>query len=471
MVSFRWALVEIQTTGLHVTRDEITEISVIILTSSGVEQKWHRLIKPQRAISQTIGSLTGIKNRMVADAPSFEHIAQELLELLHSCVFVAHNARFDFGFIKNGFKRVGFSYQAPVLCSIKLLKQLHPELTNFNLAHVAESFGLTPHTQFPAEANLDVLLQVLMQLGAGHSWETVLEKAKAIYQKSSIPSKLNTNISQFPESPGVYLFYGDKNELPLYIGKSLHLRKRILSHFSGDYTHAKEFTLAQQVSRIEIIPTAGELSALLLESELIKKEIPIYNRKLRRKSVLAGFKLSNKNEYLEISIVREQVDEGGDWLVKGLYGAFRSVIAAKRILIQLIKTHNLCPKLCNLEQGSGSCFSYQLKSCFGACVGEESSENYNARLMIALDEYREKAWPYPGAIAIKEQCPINKITQFLIIDQWRYLGSIEDEKLLHQWKEKGISSEQPTYDSYRIISSYLNNPLSQEQIIELTNRV
>lgn len=467
MASFRWALVDIQTTGLHVTQDEIIEIAVLILTPSGVEHKWHRLIKPQRTIPQSISSLTGITNGMVTNAPSFEKIAQELLELLHPCIFVAHNARFDFGFIKNEFKKAGLTYQTPVLCSIKLLKQFYPELTNFNLAHVAETFGLTPHRQARAEADLDVLLQVLLQLGARHSWEIVLDMAKAIYQKSSIPSKLNTDIRQFPESAGVYIFYGDQNELPLYIGKSINLKKRILSHFSSDYSHAKEFTLAQQVSRIEVIPTAGELSALLLESELIKKQIPIYNRKLRRKSVLAGFKLSDKSEYLEISIVRERVDEGGDLRAHGLYGAFRSVIAAKRILLQLIKAHDLCPKLCHLEQGSGACFSYQLKRCFGACVGEESSEAYNARLITALEEYREKAWPYPGAIAIKEHCPINKITQFSIIDQWRYLGAVEDEKLLHQWKEKSDSLEQSTYDSYRIISSYLNNPASQKQLIAL----
>lgn len=467
MVSFRWALVDIKTTGLHVTQDEIIEIAILILTPSGVEQKWHRLIKPQRILSESISSLTGITNSMVADAPTFQDIAQALSELLCSCVFVAHNARFDFGFIKNGFKRAGISYKAPVLCSIKLLKLLHPEWTNFHLAHVAKTLGFTPHTQTRPETDLDTLLHVLTDLAARHSWEKVLDKAKIIYQKSSIPSKLNTDIRQFPESSGVYLFYGDQNALPLYIGKSINLRKRILSHFSGDYTHAKEFTLAQQVSRIEIIPTAGELSALLLESELIKKQLPIYNRKLRRKSVLTGFKLTDKNHYVTISIVRERVDEEKDLRAYGLYGAFRSVLAAKRILLELTKTHDLCPKLCHLEQGIGACFSYQLKRCFGACVGEESAEAYNARVMTALEAYREKAWPYPGAIAIKESCSINQITQFSIIDQWRYLGSINDEKRLQQWKEQCVASEQPTYDAYRIISTYLNNPISQQHIIEL----
>lgn len=469
MYPFRWALVDIETTGLHVTQDEITEIAVIILTESGVESKWHHLIKPKRAISQTISALTGITNEMLVDAPYFEDIAQELLGILNHCVFVAHNARFDFGFIKNGFKRIGLSYQSPVLCTIKLLKQLHPAQEHYNLVYCAQSLGLTFTNHHRAQADVETLHQIIEQLTIRHSWVWVHEQAKAIYQKSSIPSKLTTDISQLPETAGVYLFYGDKNELPLYIGKSISLRQRVLSHFSGDYTHAKEFTLSQQVARVEVIPTAGELSALLLESELIKKYMPIYNRRLRRKTTLAGFKLTEQKGYLTISIVREKVDEEEDLKQHGIFGSFRSVLAAKRTLLLLIKAHELCPKLCGIEQAGGACFSYQLKRCNGACIYEESFDSYNKRLLVALEEYQEKTWPYKAAIAIKEHCPISKITQFTLFHQWRYLGVVSNEHLLHEWKEKhhSLTEQYNTYDAYKILVSYLKNTGSKEQIIEL----
>lgn len=469
MYPFRWALVDIETTGLHLTQDEITEIAVLILTDSGVALKWHRLLKPRRSISPAITALTGISNDMVNDAPSFGDIAHELLGLLQSCVFVAHNARFDYGFIKNGFKRVGLNFQAPVLCTIKLLKQLCPGEACYNLAYTAQSFGLAQPTHHRAEADVHTLHQILEQLSSRHTWAVVLEKAKAIYQKSSIPSKLTTDISQLPDSPGVYLFYGEKNELPLYIGKSITVRQRVLSHFSGDYTHAKEFALSQQVARVEMIPTAGELSALLLESELIKTLMPIYNRKLRRKTQLAGYQLSLREDYLTVSIVRKQVEDEEDLKQGGIYGAFRSIAAAKRMLLQLIKKHDLCPKLCGVEQGRGACFSHQLKKCLGACADEELPETYNKRLMAALEEYQEITWPYKGAIAIKEYCPINKITQYILIYQWRHLGTESHEHQLEGWRDKynSISEKSHTFDAYKIIYSYLKNKVLKEEFLEL----
>jgi len=449
------------------TYDEITKIAIIIISNFGVEQKWHRLIKPKRGIPQAISALTGITNDMVKDALSFEEIAHELLEILHPCVFVAHNARFDFGFIKNGFKRAGLSYQSPVLCTIKLLKQMYPGQAYYHLAYIAESFGITIQSHHRAQADVQILYQIIKQLSECHSWDLVLKQAKIIYQKSSIPSKLTTDITQIPDSPGVYFFYGDNNNLPLYIGKSITLRQRILSHFSGDYAHAKEFALSQRVSRIEVIPTAGELSALLLESKLIKKHMPIYNRKLRRKTTLVGFKLIEQNGYLVISIVKEKVEEEEDLKTYGIYGSFRSVTAAKRMLLQLIKTHGLCSKLCGMEHGKGACFSYQLKKCFGACIQEESSETYNKRMREALEEYQEKAWPYKGAIAVKEDCPINKITQFLLIHRWRYLGAVDSEHLLCEWQDNVTTEKSSTYDDYRIIYAYLKNPSAKENIIKL----
>ena len=266
-------------------------------------------------------------------------------------MFVAHNARFDYGFIKNAFKNNGITYQAPVLCTIKLLKQLYPHQESYRLAFIAQALNVTLHNHHRAQADVDALHQIIVKMEELYSWSYILTIAKALYQKSSIPSKLTTDVSQLPDTPGVYIFYSSKNSLPLYIGKSITLRQRVMSHFSGDYAHAKEFALSQQVERVEVILTAGELSALLLESDMIKEHMPIYNRRLRRKTNLVGFRLKEHKGYLTLSIVREQVDEEEHVKQHGIYGAFRSVTAAKNMLLQLIKTHDLCPKLCGVEQG------------------------------------------------------------------------------------------------------------------------
>ncbi|MCA0402255.1 MAG: GIY-YIG nuclease family protein [Proteobacteria bacterium] len=467
--SFQWAIVDVETTGLHVTRDDITEIAVQMTTEQGVGRTWHRFIKPRRAIPDSIRALTGISNEMVSDAPSFADIALELLELLHGCVFVAHNARFDFGFIKNAFKQCGIGYQAPVLCTIKLLKQLYPNLKHYTLAFSAETLGVRLQNHHRAQADSATVHDLIQQMAAEHTWPKVLSIAKTLYQKSSIPSKLTTDVSQLPETPGVYIFYGDKNLLPLYIGKSISLRQRVLSHFSGDYAHAKEFALSQQVARVEVIPTAGELSALLLESEMIKKHMPVFNRKLRRKKIIAGFQLKEHKGYLTVSVVREQVEDDAHLTQHGIYGAFRSVAAAKRTLLGLIKNYNLCPKLCGVEQGRGACFSYQLKRCQGACIQQEEGKSYNKRLFDAFKEYQEEVWPYKGAIAIKEHCPVHQLTQFTVVHQWRHLGALTSEDLLEQWRHlPGFASDSGhTYDAYKIVRSYLHHSSKEAHIIEL----
>jgi len=465
--SFRWALVDIETTGLHVTHDAITEIAVYIITELGIVTTWHRLIKPTRSIPQAISTLTGITNEMVHDAPTFAAIAAELYDVLEDCVFVAHNARFDYGFIKNAFKNNGITYQAPVLCTIKLLKQLYPHQESYRLAFIAQALNVTLHNHHRAQADVEALHQIIVKMAECHSWSYILSIAKALYQKSSIPSKLTTDVSQLPDTPGVYIFYSSKNPLPLYIGKSITLRQRVMSHFSGDYAHAKEFALSQQVERVEVIPTAGELSALLLESDMIKEHMPIYNRRLRRKTNLVGFRLKEHKGYLTLSIVREQVDEEEHLKQHGIYGVFRSVTAAKSMLLQLIKTHDLCPKLCGVEQGGSSCFSYQLKRCNGACIQEEHFEPYNRRLLESLKEYQEEIWPYQGAIAIKEQCSVNKITQFTVFHQWRHLGSVPNEHLLNQWRKLSELNSKHTYDAYKILLSYLKHKADKDHIIEL----
>lgn len=468
MHSFCWALIDIETTGLHVTYDKITEIAVYIINEHGIKTKWQRLINPQRSIPLAIQTLTGISNDLVVDAPAFSHIALELYQLLEGCVLVAHNARFDYGFIKNAFKAEGISYQAPVVCTIKLLKQLYPNQPYYNLAYIAQSLDLSLMVHHRAQTDVELLYQIIVCMIRRHGQDEVDRLMRLIQNRSSLPSKLITNVGDLPESPGVYLFYGDINDVPLYIGKSISLRSRVMSHFSADHTHPKEFALSQQVVRVEVIPTAGELSALLLECQLIKEHMPVYNRKLRAKKTIAGFKLTRLNGYYAVAIERKHTTEGECCASTGLYGAFRSVYAAKTALLKLMKSYQLCAKLCHLEQGSGPCFAYQLKRCYGACINEEPADQYNSRLMDALKAYQELIWPYSGAIAIKEYCPINKLSQYSLFDNWRHMGTLSDKQSLHDWQTHiGRHPVSHSYDAYKILLSYLKDSTNHQYIIEL----
>lgn len=462
--NYRLALIDLKTTGLHVINDRITEVAVIIISEMGIVSSWHQLINPKRTLSREALHLTVLTNTDLCEAPEFKEISTELFLLLQDCVLVAHNVRFDLSFLKNEFKRVGLTYQTQALCTIRLFRKLEPFYENYHIDALAVHYGINASSRHQALDDANILYQLLMCLFKKYTTAKVLATAKLIYQKSSLPPKLKTCLQNVPETCGVYFFYTENSNIPLYIGKSVSLRQRILSHFQNDYLSAKEFNLSQQVERIEFISTPGELSALLLESKLIKEYMPIYNKRLRRKKEIVGFKLALIDDYLHVSLTRRSTEKEHSEIL----GAFSSMTAAKEILIQIVKEFDLCPKLCGLENTKTSCFSFHLKRCNGACISLESSENYNKKVQEAFKKYTPSLWPYKGMIAIKEICPINQTIHYLIFNQWRSLGVVNclteinalnaiNEPLSHQ------------YDVYKILKNFLTQKSFKDDIIELNN--
>lgn len=463
-MTFRWAVIDLETTGLHINHDQIIEIAVMILTEIGIERTWHTLINPGLQISNEITQLTGINNDMLKTASVFGSIAAHLEEMLRDCVVIAHNARFDCGFLKRAFKSAGIRFQPKLLCTIKLARVLYPEMGQYSLSHISNYFNF-PAQQHRAFNDVELLHLFLKRCIHDFSIGTLLSTIKKITTKASTPSKLSTDISTLSSGAGVYLFYGESNAIPIYIGKSVNLRQRIMSHFQADHSHAKEFKLAQQVHSIETIETAGELSALLLESQLIKEKMPLFNRRLRRKKTIIGFIVNQENTYTSIQLSTQSTDEAS----VNLLGAFPSVHAAKKILHELVNDYQLCPKLCGLEKSAQACFSYQLHRCKGACINKETSEHYNLRVENAMAKFTEEAWPYPAAIAIKEQSADSLKTQWLIFNHWRHLATVE---CLSQINQSGIETTiKADKDAYLILRSYLNKTGASHQLVLLNDIV
>ena len=122
-----FAFVDIETTGGNAQRDRITEIGIRFWRNGAVVGEWQTLLNPEARISGFIERLTGISNAMVASAPRFETVADELERHLDGCIFVAHNARFDYGFIKSEFRRLGRLFSARVLCTVRLSRARTPQ--------------------------------------------------------------------------------------------------------------------------------------------------------------------------------------------------------------------------------------------------------------------------------------------------------------------------------------------------------
>lgn len=223
------------------------------------------------------------------------------------------------------------------------------------------------------------------------------------------------SLAALPHTPGVYLFWGE-GQLPLYIGKSVDMRSRVLAHLRAP----DEAAMLAQARRVELIETAGEIGALLLEARLIKQLSPLYNIRLRRLRNLCAIQLIETGKGLSPQIVSGKEVAVG--LTEGLYGLFSSVRAAQAKLSELAHLHRLCRGLLGLEQiGPRGCFGLQLRSCLGACVGQEERQAHDQRLLSALLELKVQVWPYPGAIDLVEQN--GDWVQKHRIQGWRHLGT------------------------------------------------
>lgn len=276
------AIVDLETTGAHPVHDRITEIAVIEVENGSVRSEWNTLVDPQTSIPSAIQALTGITNAMVAGAPTFAALARDLYERLEGRIVVAHNARFDYGFLKHEFERHGLRYNARTLCTVRLSRKLYPEHTRHNLDALITRHGIVCQARHRALGDAQVLWEFLAIATRERGMKAVSAAASAIAKQPSLPAQIERSVlDAIEDAPGVYVFYGE-NGTPLYVGKSVTLRTRILSHFADDVRSAREMQIAREVRTIETIRTCGELGALLKEAELVKTLLPAFNPVRRR---------------------------------------------------------------------------------------------------------------------------------------------------------------------------------------------
>ena len=341
------AFVDLETTGATASQDRITEIGIILVDEHGVEE-WSSLVNPETRISGFIESLTGINNEMVSDAPRFCDLASRVYKMLEGRIFVAHNARFDYAFLKQSFLREGIDFSAKTLCTVKLSRRLYPGHLKHNLDTLIERHGLQVSGRHRALADAQLIHQFWNKIQATIPQETIQSAVKALLGRPSTPTHIDlTMIDGLPESPGVYLFYGE-NDLPLYVGKSVNIRQRVRSHFTADVTSAKEMSLSQQVRRIEHIRTGGEIGALLKEAALVKKLQPTHNRQLRRNNELCSIQLKEATEGLQVHVA--YANDLDFATTSNLYGLFKSKREALKALTEIAEEQSLCKAVIGLEK-------------------------------------------------------------------------------------------------------------------------
>ena len=413
-----FAFIDVETTGARPLTDRVTEIAIIRFHSDGSQSRWQSLINPGMAIPAEIQALTGITNAMVRNAPTFFDVRDEVRRMFDGAVFVAHNARFDYGFIKNEFRRITEAFTADVLCTVRLSRKLYPDADGHGLdalIHRHELHGFDRHRAMgDTEATAAFVCVAANDVG-----EDVLKAAvKSLLKTPSLPAQLASDaLKNIPDSSGVYLFYG-VNDLPLYIGKAKHLRERIRAHFSSDHMTPNDIRLSQELTRIEWLPTAGEFSALLLEAQLVKERMPLHNVNLRRRDKLGCYRLHEDEPNAPLAWVSAAhiTDSQAD-----LYGPFSDKASAKKWLMFVAREHQLCDHALGLSKPRSTaepCFARQVNRCHGACDGTETQSQHQARLRAALAPLAMPAWPFTGEAVFEERDVANDRSDVLVFDRW-----------------------------------------------------
>ncbi len=236
------------------------------------------------------------------------------------------------------------------------------------------------------------------------------------------PQHLRAAIEDAPTGPGVYTFHGQEGDLPLYIGKSINIRARLLSHLRTP----DEARMLRQTLRITHIRTAGEIGALLLEAQMIKAQHPLFNQKLRRNKQLCSLQMVGDVPQVVYS---KDIDFATE---PDLYGLFASRHAALDALRGIADQNRLCYGPLGLEKlpPGKACFRAAIRQCAGVCRGDESPQAHRERLFTSLLALRVECWPYEGAVGLVERDA--DFTQIHVVNHWCYLGSAPNPEAARQ---------------------------------------
>lgn len=443
--------IDVETTGTNAISGRIIEIGILKVEKDKIVKEYESLLNPEVRIDPFIEQLTGIRSESLENAPLFSDIKDEIYEILDDSIFVAHNVRFDYSFIRNEFRRFGINFSSKHFDTVKLARILYPGHSHYNLDSIIERHGIKVKNRHRAFDDAKVLWEFFKKSKNDLEEKIFDDALKIVLKKPTLPVGITQKmVDELPETPGVYVF-SDENGTPLYIGKSINIKDRVLSHFSNDYGSTTDMKITQTAKSVIGIETAGEFSALLLESSLIKSKQPIFNRMLRHsRKMLVLVKTKNKDGYYSVNI--KNMEDIQTEEIEDILGVYKNQKSLKDDLYELCKENLLCPKVMGQDKSRGYCFNYQLERCNGACMKEESVLKYNLRFDEAFYDRKVKSWKFDKPLIIKE---IGEKTEIHLIDKWCYLGSIKDES-------ESLSDIKLEYrfdlDTYKILKRYLGNP-------------
>jgi len=363
----KYAIVDIETTGGMYKRDKITEIAIVLHDGAKVLSQFSTLINPERSIPPEITRITGITNAMVQEAPKFYEVAKELVEIMDGAIFVAHNVRFDYSFIKNEFKALGYTFTKRQLCTVKLSRKAFPRLTSYSLGNLITHFNISVNARHRALddtlATVELFKKIVAQFDEADELKTFINQG---IKEAQLPKGISIDqLHDLPEEAGVYYFINDYQRV-VYIGKAKNIKSRVFQHFSK--ITSKSAKLYQQVKEISYELTGNELIALLHEASEIKLRQPEINKAMRRKSFPYFLNQSINEEGFKTLEILKSSDKN---LIKAnQLHEYDKLSYGRNHLINIIQEYDVCQKRVSCRG-----LTQQVCHCGGYC--EQPSMAYH----------------------------------------------------------------------------------------------
>lgn len=453
-----YAIVDIETTGGYADNHRITEIAIYHHNGIEVTDHFYTLVNPGRKIPYYITGLTGITTEMVAEAPPFEEVADSIMSLLEGRVFVAHNAHFDYSFLKKEFELAGITWQSKKLCTVRLSRKIIPGLRSYSLGSLAESLGVGIQNRHRAGGDAEATAKIFSKLLNRDKEGYILRALKRNSGETILPPNLpKDEFDKLPAKPGVYYFLNERGHV-IYVGKANNIKKRIAGHFTGDAREWNRSKIRNEIHHITYELTGNELIALILESQEIRRLWPKYNMAQKWRVEEWGiYDYEDRAGYHRFNV--NIVKRGSRPLIK-----FSSKGDAWNFLWEKVREFDLCPKLSGLQVSKGLCFQYQIGDCKGACMGVEKVKKYNKRVYKAIDSFSGLG----ESVAIIGKGRKAREQSVVLVEQGKYLGFgfIDSEVSIHDMEEaknfvrKGVE----TATVQNLINSYLQNPRGFEVV-------
>ena len=378
-----YAILDIETTGGQFNEEGITEIAIYKFDGHEIVDQFISLVNPEKPIQPFVVKLTGINNAMLQSAPKFFEVAKRIIEMTQDCVIVAHNAQFDYRILRTEFSRLGYNFERHNLCTVELSKKLIPEQPSYSLGKLVRALGIPMADRHRASGDALATVKLFkMLLEKDLEKEIVKTFIKTEVEKGLAPKLLDL-LSNIPSTTGIYYAHKENGDI-IYIGKSKNIKKRVNQHFTG--TSQRDKKIQAEVFSITYDETGSELIALLKESEEIKVHKPKYNRVVTKTIFpVSIYQSVNKDGFISLKLQRTDAR-------KKEVASFATHAEGQSALFKITDKYVLCQKINQLEIVKTNCFPFELNQCNGACIGQESTEDYNIRVaeFLANNEYQKQ---------------------------------------------------------------------------------